>query len=54
MSEIEFPIYWSDLTPEAQSRLLEAYKAKTAEEMNWDVYPVDTLYVYPHDYWKDK
>ncbi len=32
-------IYFRDLTPEAQCRLLKNFQT-TAEEENWDVFPV--------------
>lgn len=34
--ENEFEIYLSDLTPEAQERLLAFMKVKNATELNWD------------------
>ena len=37
-------IYFSDLTPEAQRRLLKGYGMKDPKEGNWDVFPVFTLY----------
>lgn len=36
MNELEFKIYLSDLTPEAQERLLAFMKVKSATELNWD------------------
>lgn len=32
-------IYFKDLTPEAQNRLLNEFET-TAEEENWDVFPI--------------
>ncbi len=32
-------IYFSDLTPKAQSRLLKEFET-TAKEENWDVFPL--------------
>lgn len=32
-----FEIYFSDLNEDAQKRLLEAVKAETAADMNWDI-----------------
>ena len=32
-------IYFRDLTPEAQSRLLKEFET-TAKEENWDVFPI--------------
>jgi hypothetical protein len=32
-------IYFMDLTPEAQGRLLKEFET-TAEEENWDVFPI--------------
>lgn len=33
-------IYFDDLVPETQERLLRNVNAKSAEEMNWDVFPL--------------
>ena len=35
----KFEIYFRDLNPEAQDRLLKEF-ATTAEEENWDVFPI--------------
>lgn len=35
-------IYFRDLTPKAQSRLLKEF-ATSAEEENWDVYPIAVI-----------
>ena len=37
------PFYFSDLTPEAQARVLEFYKIESERDMNWDVVPLITL-----------
>lgn len=37
-------IYYSDLTPAAQKRLLDGYGLSDPKEANWDVFPVFTLY----------
>ena len=37
-------IYYSDLSPEAQRRLLKGYGMKDPKEGNWDVFPVFVLY----------
>lgn len=34
---VEFKIYFSDLNPEAQKRLLEAVGVKEPKGMNWDI-----------------
>lgn len=41
----EFEIYFDDLTPEAQQRLLEAFEIESPEEMNWNdrIFPVTTV-----------
>jgi len=39
----ELEIYLSDLTPEAQKRVLAFLGIKTAEEGNLDVYPIATI-----------
>ncbi len=35
----KFEIYFRDLIPEAQNRLLKEFET-TAEEENWDVFPI--------------
>ena len=44
----DFPIFFSDLTPEARGRLMKAVGIETPSEMNWDLdicplayYPID-------------
>ena len=37
-------IYCSDLTQDAQKRLLDGYGMKDPKEGNWDVFPVFILY----------
>lgn len=41
----EFSIYWSDLNPDTQKRLLEAFNIESPKEMNWDadIFPVATI-----------
>lgn len=48
-NECEIEIFYSDLTAEAQRRVLDGYGIKTPEEANWDVYPLFTLYLDPDD-----
>ncbi|MEM3631207.1 MAG: hypothetical protein QXY18_07340 [Nitrososphaerota archaeon] len=36
-------IFFKDLSKEKQKELLKAYKVKDPSEMNWDVFPVDTI-----------
>ena len=36
-------LYFSDLTPEAQARVLEFYQVEPEADMNWDVVPLVTL-----------
>jgi len=36
-------IYFRDLTPEAQKRVLEFYKVELEKDMNWDVVPLFIL-----------
>ena len=45
MDELEFEIYFDDLTPEAQRRLLEAFEIESPDEMNWNdrIFPVATV-----------
>ncbi len=40
---IEFEIYFSDLTDEAQEELLKTVSASWPEDMNWDTLPVTVL-----------
>lgn len=40
----EFEIMFTDLTEEAQQRLLDFYGVQSATDMNWDVFPITTLY----------
>jgi hypothetical protein len=35
----KFEIYFRDLAPEAQNRLLKEFET-TAQEENWDVFPI--------------
>ena len=37
----EIGIYWDDLTPAAQQKLLAAF----GDNCNWDVFPITTLYI---------
>jgi len=37
-----FEIYFKDLTPEAQARLLQAFQNAESEE-NWDIFPLAML-----------
>lgn len=41
----EFNIFFSDLTPEAQKRLLDYVGASDSKEMNWDmdILPIATF-----------
>ena len=36
-------IYFYELSEEKQEEILEAYGLASAEEMNWDVFPLFTL-----------
>jgi hypothetical protein len=47
----ELPIYLSDLTPEAQKKILQFLKVKAPEEANLDVFP---LFVLPKPERNDK
>ena len=38
-------IYFSDLIPETQAEILEAYGISHPSEMNWDVFPLFDLEV---------
>lgn len=40
----EFDLMFSDLSEEAQQRLLDFYGVQSAADMNWDVFPITTLY----------
>lgn len=41
MNQID--IYFSDLTPEAQQSVLELFRIRTPEEVNWDIFPIFQL-----------
>ena len=41
--ENNFEIMFSDLTPEAQKKLLKAFRIKSPEDMNWDVVPIAVI-----------
>ncbi len=36
-------LYFNDLTPEAQARVLEFYQLESQADMNWDVVPLVIL-----------
>jgi len=36
-------LYFSNLTPGAQARVLEFYQVESPEDMNWDVVPLVAL-----------
>jgi hypothetical protein len=42
--QIEFPIMFEDLSPKAQEDLLAFQGVKSPSELNWDVFPVATIY----------
>ena len=44
--EREFKLYFEDLTPEAQKRLLETAGVEKPIEMNWDVFPIAVIECY--------
>ena len=39
----EFEIFWRDLTPEAQTRVLRFLRIKTAQDLNLDIFPLFVL-----------
>jgi len=41
--ENNFEIMFSDLTPEAQKKLLRAFHVRSPEDMNWDVVPIAVI-----------
>jgi hypothetical protein len=41
---MEFEIYFRDLKEDCQKKLLQFYSIDSPEEMNWDVFPIATLY----------
>lgn len=49
MTEIEILVYFHDLAPHLQEQLLEAFGVTAPQEMNWDVFPVTEITVYPDD-----
>ena len=40
----EYEIYFRDLTEEAQAALLEFMGINDPSEMNWNIYPIATIY----------
>ena len=40
-----FELFYDDLTPEAQERLLETAGLESPSDMNWDVLPIDVFVV---------
>lgn len=38
-----FELYFSDLTEEAQQNILECVGVESAEDMNWDVFPITEI-----------
>lgn len=38
-----FELYFSDLTPEAQSNILECAGLKNEAEANWDCFPITVI-----------
>lgn len=38
-----FELYFSDLTKEAQQNILECAGVESAEDMNWDVFPITEI-----------
>jgi hypothetical protein len=44
MLDSEMEVLFSDLSPEIQEWLLEAYGVSSPDEMNWGIFPVFTLY----------
>ena len=38
-----FDIYFSDLNEECQKQLLQSNNARSAREMNWDMFPVTSI-----------
>ncbi len=50
-----FELYFNDLTPNAQARLLEAAGIKHPSEMNWDnIFPITVLYFDDDDSYDDQ
>ena len=44
-----FELYFSDLTPEAQSSLMKCAGIKDEAEANWDCFPIATLEIEDED-----
>jgi hypothetical protein len=38
-----FELFFDDLTPTAQAEILEKAGIKSADEMNWEVFPITTI-----------
>lgn len=42
---MEFELYFSDLSEDAQKRLLEAEGVSDPKELNWDVFPITSIFI---------
>lgn len=45
MNDPGFEIYFCDLKPNVQQEILEAYNIADESEMNWDTFPLFTLFL---------
>lgn len=44
-SNDELPIFFHDLVPEAQERLLDYMHVESPKDLNWDIFPFTTFEV---------
>lgn len=46
---LTFEIYFRDLEPEVQNEILSIMKKESADEMNWDIFPIAVLDIETED-----
>lgn len=46
---LSFEIFFRDLKPETQDEILSLMKKESAEEMNWDIFPIAVLDIETED-----
>ena len=40
---LNFEIFFNDLKPEVQNEILSIMKKESADEMNWDIFPIAVI-----------
>jgi hypothetical protein len=46
---LSFEIFFRDLKPETQDEILSLMKKESADEMNWDIFPIAVLDIETED-----